>query len=422
MSILRLVLVLSLVVCAGCQTPETGIGDLGLGPWRGRPHLDPAEEARMSPDAHAIAQRQWNAEVLQHWRMDGAELVNDGEGAFLTTERSFGDAEFEFDYRTVALADSGIYLRGNPQVQIWDTTESGGKWHLGADKGSGGLWNNQRHLRTPLIKADRPFGEWNQLKIRQAGACTWVWLNGQLTVDGVPMENYFAPKLPLPRTGPLQLQTHGGEIRFRNFRMREVGMEEADQWLRAAEGSGFQEIPLDKELSAFDGAKDAVEADGQVLRWRAGKGGNLFTKSRHGDFSLRFEFRLPPGGNNGILLRYPGAGDGAYAGFCECQVLDDGHPMYKDLQPWQAHGSAYGIVPAARGYLRPTGTWNHECITLRGKHLTVTLNGTIILDADVDKPLHDQAHPGLALTEGHIGFGGHGDAVEFRNLAVKDLR
>lgn len=422
MSCLRASGLFSLLCLVACSTGPVLPPDMGLGSWRGRPHLDPAEEEALDASARADKQKAWNEEVARHWSMDGTELVNDGEGAFLTTERSFGDAEYELEYRTVALADSGIYLRAHPQVQIWDTTEKGGKWHIGADKGSGGLWNNKRYLRDPLVKADRAFGEWNRLKIRQAGAETWVWLNDQLTVDGVPMENYFAPQLPFPRTGPLQLQTHGGEIRFRNFRARDVAAEEADQWLRAAEGPGFTAIPLDASLSAFDGARDACTADGGVLRWREGKGGNVFTKSRHADFSFRFDFRLPPGGNNGVLLRYPGSGDGAYAGFCECQVLDDGHPKYAGLKSWQAHGSAYGIVPAARGYLRPAGTWNHECITLRGKHLTVTLNGTVILDADVEKPLHAEAHPGLALTEGHIGFGGHGDAVEFRDLAVKDLR
>src|SRR5690606_15325261 len=82
------------------------------------------------------------AEFLKHWHIENRELVNDGKGPYATTDEEFGDIELLLEYKTVALADSGIYLRGNPQVQIWDYTEAGGKWNIGADKGSGGLWNN----------------------------------------------------------------------------------------------------------------------------------------------------------------------------------------------------------------------------------------------------------------------------------------
>src|SRR5690606_13973518 len=138
--------------------------------------------------------------------------------AFLTTDKDYGDAIFWLEYKTVAGADSGIYLRATPQVQIWDYTEAGGKWHIGADKGSGGLWNNQKHERFPPACYDKPFGEWNRMSIMIIGERVWVTLNGHTTVHGVRMENFWDRSKPLSKVGPLQLQTHGGEIRFRNLK------------------------------------------------------------------------------------------------------------------------------------------------------------------------------------------------------------
>ena len=166
--------------------------------------------------------------ISQHWSVRDGELVNDGKGLFLTTEKYYGDFELLVDYKTVPLADSGIYLRGCPQVQIWDSTEKG-KFPIGADKGSGGLWNNSAGApgKDPLVKADKPFGQWNRLRIIMVGSRVWVWLNGQATVIGAAMENYYDRKLPVPSLGPIQLQTHGGEIRWRNVFIRAIGSDEA---------------------------------------------------------------------------------------------------------------------------------------------------------------------------------------------------
>src|SRR4029077_4231119 len=108
-------------------------------------------------------------------------------------------------------------------------------------------------------------------------------------------------------------------------------------------------------------------------------------EKEYGDFMARVEFKLPPGGNNGLAIRYPGKGDAAYDGMTELQILDDGHPKYGKLDPRQAHGSAYGMVPAQRGYLRPAGEWNFEEVTVTGPKIKVELNGTVILDTDLSK-------------------------------------
>ncbi len=152
-------------------------------------------------------------------------------------------------------------------------------------------------------------------------------------------------------------------------------------------------------------------------------GGNLFTEKQYANFVLRFEFKLPPGGNNGVGIRTPLEGISAYVGM-EIQILDDGHEKYKDLHPWQAHGSIYGVAPAKRGHLKPVGEWNQQEIRAEGGRIRVTLNGTVILDADIstiEKTIDGHEHPGLHNARGHIGWLGHGDPVAFRNVRIKEL-
>jgi hypothetical protein len=151
----------------------------------------------------------------------------------------------------------------------------------------------------------------------------------------------------------------------------------------------------------------------------------LYTKEEYGDFVVRLEFKLPPGGNNGLAIRYPGGdGDSAYIGMCELQVLDTEDPKYAGLDPRQAHGSVYGMIPAYRGYHRPTGEWNFQEVTVKGPKVRVELNGNIILDGDVSTVtefLGDRPHPGKDLARGYFGFAGHSDPVEFRHVEIKRL-
>jgi len=153
-------------------------------------------------------------------------------------------------------------------------------------------------------------------------------------------------------------------------------------------------------------------------------GGNLYTDKEYGDFAFRFEFKLPPKGNNGIGIRTPLKGNPAYVGM-EIQVLDEHFDKhYKGLQPYQAHGSIYGVVPAKRGHQKPLGEWNSEEIFCKGPHVKITLNGVVIVDADlskIEKTLDGHPHPGLHNEKGYIGFLGHGSRVEFRNIRIKDL-
>jgi hypothetical protein len=312
-------------------------------------------------------------------------------------------------------------------VQIWDATEEA-KFKLGADKGSGGLWNNSPGApgKDPLTRADKPFGEWNKLRIIQVGERTTVYLNDQLVVNHARMENYFEKdrRLPLPRTGPIQLQTHGGEIRWRNAFVREIPAAEANAILARAGEDGFVSLFNGTDLTGWAGATDSYEVKDGTIVCKPKKGGVLHTKDEFTDFVVRLEFRTPKGGNNGLAIRYPGQGDAAYDGMCEIQVLDDDAPQYANLDPRQYHGSAYGMAAARRGYLRPAGEWNFQEVTVRGSTIVVELNGTRILDTDlaqVTDYMGGKPHPGKDRTRGSFGFAGHSDPVAFRNVRVKKL-
>jgi hypothetical protein len=164
--------------------------------------------------------------------------------------------------------------------------------------------------------------------------------------------------------------------------------------------------------------------DNGILVCPADGGGNLYTEKEYSDFAFRFEFRMEPGGNSGAGIRAPREGDAAFVGM-EIQILDDGHERYKgQLKPTQYHGSIYDVIPARPGFLKPAGEWNTEEIVAKGRHIRITLNGVIIVDADLDivkEPEVLKRHPGLARTSGHVGFLGHDTRVEFRNIRIKDL-
>lgn len=201
-----------------------------LSGWHG---LNPHSVAKLKGEKKAAMLEKMRDDFSNHWYVENGELVNKGTGPYATTDQEFGNIELLIEYKTVPKADSGIYLRGTPQVQIWDTTKEGGKWDRNADKGSGGLFNNSKGKpgQLPLVHADRPFGEWNKFRIKQIGDKTWVWLNDKLVVDGAVMENYWDRSKPLMDKGPIMLQTHGGEIRWRNIFVRNIDEEEANETL-----------------------------------------------------------------------------------------------------------------------------------------------------------------------------------------------
>ena len=205
-----------------------------LSGWHG---LNPHSVAKLTGEKRDAMFAQMRDEFPRHWRVENGELVNPGTGPYATTDEEFGDYELLIEYKTVPKADSGIYLRGHPQVQIWDKNQvfdpkrPDRRPHLG----SGGLFNNPPNTlgRDPSMVVDKPFGEWNKLIIRQIGARVWVTLNTRLVVEGAPMENYWEKRKPFPERGPFMLQTHGGEIRWRAIYVRDIPADEARRALAA---------------------------------------------------------------------------------------------------------------------------------------------------------------------------------------------
>jgi hypothetical protein len=191
----------------------------------------------------------------------------------------------------VPKADSGIYLRNTPQVQIWDKNQEfnpknpNRRPHLG----SGGLFNNDPKSpgRDPAVLADRPFGEWNQFRIIQAGERTTVYLNDKLVVDHARMENYWNRNVPLPKAGKILLQTHGGEIRWRNLFVREIPPAEANEILRKHDAAGFETVFNGKDFTGWAGPVENYEVVDGAIQCKAGSGGNIFTKDEYADFVAR---------------------------------------------------------------------------------------------------------------------------------------
>lgn len=183
--------------------------------WKGqlaKPLNNPALRARADKAELAAAQTEANANMREHWKVEEGVLAFDGRGRNLCTAKDYGDFELSLEWKIPPKGESGIFLRGTPQVQIWDKRYSG----------SGGLFNNKSGSNRPLKRADRPPGEWNRFTIRMVGDTVSVWLNGELVADEVVMENYWERDKPIYPKGPIELQAHGTRLWFRNIYIREL--------------------------------------------------------------------------------------------------------------------------------------------------------------------------------------------------------
>lgn len=398
--------------------------------WKGLVE-NPIARAKMTPAQLAKKQAKADEQMRKDWKVEDGCLVFEGSGFDnLCTEKSYGDFEMYVEWMLDPAgpeADAGIYLRGTPQVQIWDTA----RVNVGAQVGSGGLYNNQQNPSKPTKVADNKLGEWNTFYIKMVGDRVTVDLNGERVVDNVILENYWDRKQPIFPVEQIELQAHGSRCSFRNLYVKELKRVEPFQLSEEEKREGFKVLFDGTNMYEWMGnTGDYVLADGCIsMEPSRSFGGNLYTKGEYADFVYRFEFQLTPGANNGVGLRAPLEGDAAYVGM-ESQILDCEHPIYSNITPLQHHGSIYGILPANEQHvkaMKPVGEWNYEEIVCDGDYIKVTLNGVVIVEGNIREATKQgtpdgQEHPGLFNKKGHIGFLGHGSPVKFRNIRIKELK
>jgi len=395
--------------------------------WKGLVQ-NPVARAKMTSEQLATAQVKADEQMRKDWKVENGMLVFDGTGYDnLCTVKQYGDIEMYIDWLldlSGKEADAGIYLRGTPQVQIWDTS----RVDVGAQVGSGGLYNNRTNPSKPIKVADNPMGEWNTFYIKMIGDRVTVYLNGELVTDNIILENYWARGQAIFPIEQLELQAHGSKVYYRDIYVKELQRPEPFTLSPEEQKDGYKILFDGSNMFEWTGnTVDYMLKDGTItLIPSRGSGGNLYTKSEYDDFIFRFDFMLTAGANNGLGIRTPMEGDAAYVGM-ELQILDNEAPIYRNLAEYQYHGSVYGVIPAKRGFLKPVGEWNTQEVIAKGDHIKITLNGEVILDGNIREAakngtIDKQNHPGLFNKKGYIGFLGHGSEVKFRNIRIKELK
>lgn len=394
--------------------------------WKGLV-ANPIARAKMTAKQLAAAQEKANKQMNLDWKVEDGLIIFDGKGFDnLCTEKQYGDFEMLVDWKMYPgpEPDAGIYLRGTPQVQIWDTA----RVDVGAQVGSGGLYNNIKNESKPLKVADQKVGEWNTFRIKMIGDRVWVWLNDELVTDNVMLENFWDRKQPIFPIEQIELQAHGSKVAYRDIFIKEIERTEPFELSAEEKKEGYRVLFDGTNMHEWTGnTEEYILEDGNiVMRPTKSFGGNLYTKDEFDNFVFRFEFMLTPGANNGLGIRTPMEGDAAYVGM-ELQILDDDAPIYKDLEEYQYHGSVYGVIPAKRGHLKPMGEWNYQEVVANGDNIKITLNGEVIVDGNLrdaskNGTIDGKDHPGLLNKSGHIGFLGHGSVVKFKNIRVKELK
>lgn len=386
--------------------------------WKGLVD-NPVKRRKTSADTLAMKQIKADSIMRKGWMAQGEELHFTGHGNNLCSVKDYQDFELTIDWKIEKEGDAGLYLRGSPQVQIWDTALT----KVGAQVGSGGLYNNQINPKNPLKVADNLVGEWNTFRVIMRGERVTVYLNGELVVDNVILENYWDRKIPIFIQDAIELQAHGNHIVYRNIYVKEL----TPQPVYTPEEVGFEPLFDGSSLFNWTGnTTDYYPVNGElVVDPKRGGKGNLYTKKEYGDFHMKFDFQLTPGANNGLGIRTPLEGDAAYVGM-ELQILDNTAPIYAKLQAYQYHGSVYGILPSKQGFLKPVGEWNEQEVIAEGNRIKVILNGEVITDGDIVQAIKDgtpdhKEHPGLLNKTGHIGFLGHGSPLKFRNIRIKEI-
>ncbi len=377
---------------------------------------NPKTRAAMAAEELAEAQKKADAQMREHWSVRDGVLVFDGKGenAHLCTEKEYGDFEMRLDWKIGRGGDSGVYLRGCPQVQIWDPAQ----W----PEGSGGLYNNQLYPSKPHVRADRPIGEWNTFIIRMIGDRVTVHLNEKLVVADVPMENYWSREEPLPARGQIELQSHGSPLYFRDIAIREIPPAEAQAhrgtpgWRSLFHGSSLQQWQV--KPGTWE-----VEEGAAVCRG----GAYLWSDQQYEDFILELEFKIPEKGNSGIFFRTADLNDPVQTGI-ELQVYD----TYGQEPTRNSCGAIYDVMAPKVNAVRKPGEWNHVVLRCEGPRIWAAMNGEEIIEMNLDRWTTAGENPDgtknkfkTAYKEmprrGYVGFQDHGNPVWYRNIRIKPL-
>jgi hypothetical protein len=324
-----------------------------LSGWKGLVG-NPKSRAKMSPADLATAQQAADERMRAHWKVVDGVLEFDGQGDSLCSAKDYGDFEMYVDWKILTGGDSGIYLRGTPQVQIWDTEHKPLEKH-GADKGSGSLWNNKQHARFPLVNADKPVEQWNTFYIKMRGDQVTVKLNGKLVVDEVVLENFWEAGKPLPKTGQIELQNHGNTLWFRNLYIHELTTKDETATEKSATGASNQApsiVPADGPIdllennlqhlyswlreNKYEDPQEVYSLKDGVLRVSGQQWGGLTTKDNYSNYHMVSEFkwgettwgkRKGKTRDSGILVHAFGP-DGTYSGIwmasIEAQIIEGG--------------------------------------------------------------------------------------------------
>jgi HEAT repeat protein len=377
-----------------------------LSGWKGLV-ADPVQRKNISQNQLDSLQKIANDDMRSHWFVDAGILRFDGKGKNLCTIKEYKNFELLVDWKIEKSGDSGIYLRGMPQVQIKDQYLEMG--------GSGGLYNNNIGENRPLEIADREPGEWNRFRIIMIGNRVTVYLNRRLVVDNVRMENYWEREKEAYETGSIELQAHNSTLYFRNIYIKELPDNPR------FDGKLFN----DQDLSGWkviNSDKNSWQVRDGILSTDGSGGGWLSSDAQYDDFELTLEFRVSPGGNSGVFLRAPHEGDPAYTGM-EIQILDDYAEKYANLKPWQYTASLYGVQAAKPGNSYRANQWQKIKIVCDGPEIHIELNNKTVIETNIiDHMWQTDTHPGLKRRHGFLGLQAHGSKVEFKNIQLRELR
>jgi hypothetical protein len=391
--------------------------------WQGLVELP--QRARLTKEQLAARQKEANEKILPHWTVRDGVLHYDGKGNSLQTIKDYGDFELWVDWKILADGDSGIYLRGSPQVQIWDPAKH--------PEGSGGLFNNQKNPSKPSKCADKPVGEWNRFRIVMRGPKVSVWLNGELVVDNVTMENYWDrkgdPSKPIPAVGPIELQHHGNSLEFKNIYVRQLasvaagnGGDEGDGFVRLFNGkdlTGWRTF-LDPRAKDADPKKIWTIQDG-IIRCEGSVNGYLITEKDYENYVLRVQWRwgdkVARGRNSGVFVHVVGE--------------DKIWPKAVEAQLMSGHAGDFWLVDnmkltvdesrrdpkVSRHFLRckddvekPLGEWNQYEITCKGDTVTLVINGQLVNEGTE-----------CEIRKGKILLQSEGAEIHFRNIELKPI-